>query len=176
MCPLIFLSFISCNATCQLHFEIKARMSTSRNLEPTDPPSAENSAATTHHHSDDAPQNGIDIRQALSILSARSEQMEEDSGKDGCGCCSGNEVPESAKSMGQTIDILATPTSKHSEQAASSQTEEERVQEQQRLENERKERQENIRTEIQSMSEKELLQAVMQAQQERVATYKEYEK
>lgn len=110
-------------------------------------------------------QRGIDINKALSILSARSDPSENTPNKnnDGCGCCHGSEIPKNAKNLGQTIDLLTN----NSGQAE--------VQEEQRLE-ERAKRLQRIHEELKSMNIKELLQAVLQAQQDRVATYREYER
>lgn len=126
--------------------------------------------SSSDHHLDDNnvtetnQQQGIDIRQALSILSARSEPSE--SHRDGCACCHhGSQVPESAKTMGQTIDLFA-PTK----------SEKEDHDDVKRLEQERKERLERIRVELNTMTDKDLLQAVLKVQEDRVAAYREYER
>jgi hypothetical protein len=115
---------------------------------------------------------GIDIQQALSILSARSDPSENqpDDRGGGCGCCHGTEIPKNAKNMGQTIDMLAGPDGGPIE----SPSVEKQAKEQ--LEDERTKRLQKIQTELKSMSDKELLRAVLQVQEDRVATYREYER
>jgi hypothetical protein len=135
-------------------------------------------------------QKGIDIQQALSILSERSnaetsaDAHNSDSTSGGCGCCHGAPTPEHAKTMGQTIDLLAENNStkmmvveEEDQEATSSLSKEEQEQEEQRLQEERsKERLAQIQKELNGMSDKELLQAILKAQQDRVATYREYER
>ena len=77
--------------------------------------------------------------------------------------------------MGQTIDLLAA-SSTSAQPPHTELSDEERAREQKRLEDERKQRQEKIQAELRSMSDMELRQAVLEAQQDRVATYREYEK
>ncbi len=107
-------------------------------------------------------QQGIDIQQALSILSARSEPAEDHN--DGCGFCQGSQIPESAKTMGQTIDMFASGAK------------EDEMHDDNRLVDERTERLSKIRVELDAMTDRELLQTVLKTQEDRVATYREYER
>lgn len=111
------------------------------------------------------PQQGIDIHQALSILSERSGPSA--IRQEGCDCCHGSHVPEDAKFMGQTIDMFA-PTQPSAEVEESK--------EETMLHKERTERLEKIRQQLHTMTDRELLQAVMKAQEDRVTTYREYER
>lgn len=125
-------------------------------------------------------QQGIDIQQALSILSTRSEPGNDDHDHvNGCGCGGGSGIPEGAKEMGQTLDMLAStspPVPSTGGGESVELTEEEQAEAKERLRKERDERQRKIRKELESMSNTELLQAVLKSQEDRVATYKEYEK
>ena len=115
--------------------------------------------------------DGIDITKALSILSDRSNPGESHSHDKEGGCCHGDSIPENAKAMGQTIDMMAQAPSDVVQVS-----EEERKQEEQRLKEQREKRQKEIREELGSMTVKELLKAVFNTQEGRVATYKEYER
>jgi hypothetical protein len=72
--------------------------------------------------------------------------------------------------MGQTIDMLAGPDGGPIESPSVEK------QAKERLEDERKKRLQKIQTELKSMSDMELLRAVLQVQEDRVATYREYER
>lgn len=72
--------------------------------------------------------------------------------------------------MGQTIDLMTTQSANTDESV------EDPSARAQRLKEEREERRAQIQEALQSMSTPELLKAVLQAQQGRVATYREYEK
>jgi hypothetical protein len=115
---------------------------------------------------------GIDIRQALDILSARTSHDHSHSHsnvQDGCQQCATDE----SKTMGQTIDLnaLAVPAATDPEVVAKSMKEEK-----QQLHRVLKMRQTKIRARLQNMSVKDLLQAVMEAQRERVATYQSFDR
>lgn len=122
-------------------------------------------------------QKGIDIQQALSILSDRTNPENHSTSsheKHGGGCgCHGDSAPQNAKQMGQTIDLLAKKSNEEGQEKSS---EEERQKEQQRIAEERAKRRQEIQEELKSMTAHDLLQAVFKAQQDRVATYKEYER
>ena len=131
---------------------------------------------------------GIDFQQALSILSSRSASSEpvknpsrhihEKSGGRGgsCGCgVHGMELTKDVINMGQTINWMATTEGSQSEPKASSSSSLEE-QERERQVEERSKRLHKIQTELKSMSNHELLQAVLQVQEDRVATYREYER
>jgi hypothetical protein len=124
---------------------------------------------------------GIDIETALSILSERTKDARNDSSHDhggsggGCGGCHhGASLPENMKTMGQTIDLNKPTTTESSSDTVLS--DEERQKEEARIKAERAKRQEEIQKQLNSMSNKELLQAVLNAQEDRVATYRDYER
>lgn len=115
----------------------------------------------------DLPAKTIDIQEALTILSARTEDPNHTHGHDGC--CHGARAPENAKDMGQTIDMAApTPLPAPEEIMIE--------EEQQKLGEERARRRQEIHVELERMKVRELLQAVMKAQQDRVAAYRDYER
>ena len=152
--------------------------------------------------SDSVPPTGINIQQALTILSARSRNRDhlndddvDDNGNrdptlitdshsanDGHSCCHGMTVPEHVKTMGQTIDLFAMEPSPYDndddddKKEPSIERKQKQQQQQQQLEEERAKRRQKLQAELESMTIIELLQAVFRAQQDRVATYKEYER
>jgi len=120
---------------------------------------------------------GIDIQDALTILSERSSQKEGEhhkhndninggGGGGGCGC--NQSIPKGGKSMGQTIDILEPKNDKDNDEM--SLEEKKKLLEQERLERSKK-----IQEELQNMTSSELIKTVLQAQQDRVVTYKLYD-
>jgi hypothetical protein len=117
--------------------------------------------------SSDLPAKSIDIQQALTILSARTEDPNHTHEYDGC--CHGARAPENAKDMGQTIDMTA-PTPVPAPEDIPNEDEEKKRQE------ERVRRRQAIHAELERMKVKELLQAVMKAQQDRVMAYRDYER
>lgn len=139
------------------------------------------------------PQNGIDIRKALDILSARSHPPPSSSvdrrhlhatpgafsSSLGCPDCAGTKIPEEAKAMGQTI-LLHDEATKSGVSVSSNSTvakDDDDLEEKRRaLAEERSKRQEEILAQFQSMSVAELIQAVLGAQRERVATYREFDR
>jgi hypothetical protein len=82
---------------------------------------------------------------------------------------------DEAKAMGQTIDLnsLETDPSASSQVEIMAQSVEETKQ---KIDKARKAREGDIRAHLQSMSIKDLLQAVMEAQRERVATYRDFDR
>jgi hypothetical protein len=108
----------------------------------------------------------IDIQQALTILSARTEDPKHTHNHDGC--CHGARAPENAKDMGQTIDMV-TPTPLPASEDIPNEEEQKKLQE------ERARRRQEIHSALERMKVRELLQAVMKAQQDRVAAYRDYE-
>lgn len=131
--------------------------------------------------------NGIDIRQALDILADRTSCSHKNStdilnkghsssenSDRGCGGCTlsnnnhGGELPNEAKSMGQTIDLNLTTKEKNHPSATT-------AKEEKQLGKERTERLQKIRVQLQHMTFVELIQAVLQAQQDRVLTYKVFD-
>jgi len=131
-----------------------------------------------------APQNGIDIRDALSILSARAKQG---------GDVDASTVPDELKEMGQTIDIaeqmeFSKPDAvgcdcigknndgadgNNANGASPIDAEEEKKHE--AMKRERARRGEEIQAKLQSMGVVDLLGMIFGAQQERVATYKSFD-
>jgi hypothetical protein len=116
--------------------------------------------------------HGIDIRQALDILSSRTSHDHSHEHGNEQAACHGSATDE-ARAMGQTIDLNAPARDPSTLPAASAQSMDEAKQE---LDEARKARGEEIRAHLQSMSIKDLLQAVMEAQRERVATYRVYDR
>lgn len=132
-----------------------------------------------------ASSSGIDVHDALSILSARAE-------KGGDGNLASSSVPDELKGMGQTIDLaqqmeFARPNAVGCDCAknggaadgddtsgATALSEEER-QTHEAMKEERTRRGEEIRAKLRSMGVGELLGMIFGAQQERVATYKVFE-
>lgn len=110
---------------------------------------------------------GIDIQEALSILSARTSDSPSSKSDGGCGC-HGSKPPENAKNMGQQIDLLA-------DTATVNEQEEAKIQEAE-VQQERAKRHQEIRIELNSMPELELLKTLLQAQEDRVKAYREYER
>jgi hypothetical protein len=72
--------------------------------------------------------------------------------------------------MGQTIDLMAQPKPNPQEESK-----EEQEKEALRIQHERAKRQAQIQQELNGMTDQELLQAVLNVQQDRVATYRDYE-
>ena len=104
---------------------------------------------------------GIDFSEALAILSSRSSGKEENKEEPACPC----EAPAGASSfgnMGQIIDLEGnTPAASESNTGKSEASSQRKTA---LLENLRK------------MSTRELLQSVLETQQQRVATYREYDR
>eukprot|EP00571_Detonula_confervacea_P017375 CAMPEP_0172298832 /NCGR_PEP_ID=MMETSP1058-20130122/1304_1 /TAXON_ID=83371 /ORGANISM="Detonula confervacea, Strain CCMP 353" /LENGTH=279 /DNA_ID=CAMNT_0013008125 /DNA_START=15 /DNA_END=854 /DNA_ORIENTATION=+ len=133
-------------------------------------------------------QSGININDALSILSARAK-----SGGDADITNGSSTVPDELKEMGQTIDIanqmeFAKPgggagagcdCARNKDNEASTDPvvlDEEEEKKHEAMKQERARRGEEIRTRLQSMGVVDLLGMIFRAQQERVATYKMFEK
>ena len=120
---------------------------------------------------EEASQKGIDIRKALDILSARSAQPDSEHHTHTDGCCHTHpdEVPTNAKSMGQTIDMLRENHAEVDEKAV-----EEAEALQKRVQEEREKRKLEMEQKIRSMSVKELIQCILEAQEQRVRAYTVY--
>jgi hypothetical protein len=123
-------------------------------------------------------QQGIDIRVAMEILSERSGEEHSHSEHGGPGCH--HHAPKGTETMGQTIDMNESeekPASKMDESNDDDDNNDEDVKAQQvQLDKDRAKRKIEIQEQLQSMTLKELLHAVMDAQQNRVSTYRDYEK
>lgn len=116
---------------------------------------------------------GIDIRLALEILSQRSP--EGNPYQRPCECI--HHAPPMAKNMGQVIDISGDSSTRDESSSSVVQSEGTSQQSQkQGMEVERAERRRAIEEGFRSMTVKELLSTVLQAQEERVATYRVYDR
>lgn len=116
---------------------------------------------------------GIDIRQAMEILASRTSHDHDhdhshSSDEHQAGCQ--QSATDDAKNLGQTIDLATGETTADPATIAMSMEEQKK-----QLDQDRKIREEQIRAHLQTMSVKDLLQAVMEAQKERVATYRTYD-
>lgn len=135
-----------------------------------------NSTETPAGTANDAPpppsssNQGIDICQALDILSARTSHDHSHSHSDEQDGCQQSATDES-KAMGQTIDLNPSEEKVPDPEQVAKSMEEQK----EKLEQDRKIREEQIREHLTTMSVKDLLQAVMEAQRERVATYRSYD-
>jgi hypothetical protein len=140
---------------------------------------------------------GIDFHQALEILSARasssssslpaSNDEEENRSRpqdaaatatpsSSCPCCSQpSSLPDSVKNLGQVLDLYASSSSEN-DGSPSLPSAQDLKAEQQQLDATRRRRQEELRRELQQMSIPDLLRAVLQAQQQRVAAYRSYDR
>lgn len=122
--------------------------------------------------------HGIDIRQALDILASRnshghSHEHSHEHGNEQAACH--RSATDEVKAMGQTIDLNAPakdPSASPQVEMMAQSMEEAK----QELDKARKAREVDIRAHLQSMSVKDLLQAVMEAQRERVATYRDFDR
>jgi hypothetical protein len=124
-------------------------------------------------------QQGIDIRVAMEILSERSGEEHSHSEHGGPGCH--HHAPKGTETMmGQTIDMNESeekPASNMEEGDDDDDKNDEDVKAQQeQLDKDRAKRKIEIEEQLQSMTLKELLHTVMDAQQNRVSTYRDYEK
>eukprot|EP00580_Thalassiosira_gravida_P001507 CAMPEP_0201603652 /NCGR_PEP_ID=MMETSP0492-20130828/4036_1 /ASSEMBLY_ACC=CAM_ASM_000837 /TAXON_ID=420259 /ORGANISM="Thalassiosira gravida, Strain GMp14c1" /LENGTH=266 /DNA_ID=CAMNT_0048067479 /DNA_START=82 /DNA_END=882 /DNA_ORIENTATION=+ len=109
-------------------------------------------------------QKGIDIRDAISILSTRAKDGGNDQQRDV------SSVSDDMKRMGQTLDISGDDV------AASSPAVDEKEEERhQAMKRERERRADEIRSQLKSMGVVDLLGMIFRAQHERVATYKLFE-
>jgi len=140
-------------------------------------------------------EQGIDIRRAMEILAARASEphshSENQRDAGGCDHAHGSkEVPEECRRMGQVIDIFekvqvdnpdeemvcdadAEDDVADSEAARAKKT---LAEKKAALDAERSGRLEAIEIELRSMSVVELLDAVLEAQQQRVAAYRAYDR
>jgi hypothetical protein len=138
--------------------------------------------------------NGIDFHQALEILSARAASSksslpsnDEDENRSlpnddatrtttassSCPCCRQPSLPESVKHLGQVLDLYS---SENEDQSSSLPSPEDMKAQQQELDVKRRERQEELRRELQALSVPDLLRAVVSAQHQRVTAYKSYDR
>jgi len=134
-------------------------------------------------------QSGIDIQKALDILADRSScpaahnhshnHSHEDTNTEGRANAAGCQAyqTESLRGMGQTIDLDATAATTANNNNGNSGEDaievDEELQREQMAE-QRKQRNEELQAHLRSMTIQELLETVLETQQQRVATYKEY--
>lgn len=111
---------------------------------------------------------GIDIRQALEILSARGESAGSPRAGGGpkCGCC---EKPPDFASLGQTINLVDTndePTNAalHDIEVLKKKVDEERTQ-----------RRNEMEAKLGSLNKEELMKCFFEAQEQRVQAYRLYD-
>ena len=136
--------------------------------------------------------NGINIRDALSILSSRAKTGgDADIIKSSSSSNDNNVVPNELKKMGQTIDIVnemeftkpnaigcnCAANNNNDDEASSLSSPynddvEEEKEKHEAMKLEREQRSREIRTKLQSMDVADLLKMIFTAQEERVATYK----
>jgi len=123
-----------------------------------------------------AKNKGIDFRQALEILASRSAQgHHHHHSHDACCHHYSREAPPNARTMGQRIDLLPDDTS--STTTTTTTANDKNAEElQNQVQEERARRKNEIDKALQSMSVRELLQSVMEAQQRRVETYRNYDR
>lgn len=105
---------------------------------------------------------GITIEDALSILSQRKPHLHADCNSHAE--CNSQSISDSAKHMGQTIDLLEK----------SSVVDEEQEKEKMRIKGE--ERRRKLQKELNGMSESDLLRTVLSVQEDRAKVYNDYER
>ena len=137
----------------------------------------DNNPPTAPSFTEEKSKEGIDIRQALEILSSRTPHSHNDHdhahGKSCCGGGADKPLPAALKNMGQTIDLFAptTASSIDSSQAQSSS---------QTVSNndapiDPAERRQKIRDTLRNLPLVALLKMVLTAQEDRVRTYRLYD-
>lgn len=112
------------------------------------------------------PNNGIDIRDAIEILSQRQSDghVHESITKEGGTCCADHHLPnEHAKNWGQKIDICPETID---------QVEEEKEE----VEKARLARRDLLEDRLNNMSESELIACVISTQADRVVAYRAYDR
>ena len=116
-------------------------------------------------------QKGIDFRKALEILSMRSaEDSASTKGNDENSTRGKSSGLNGAKPMGQVIDLFGN------DKATGCDSSEVQEKKRKKMEEERIKRRSEIEQKLQSMSAKDLINAVLEAQQQRVATYRTFER
>ncbi|KAL3921500.1 MAG: hypothetical protein SGILL_002716 [Bacillariaceae sp.] len=139
------------------------------------------------------PQNGIDIRQALDILSSRTphnHDRKENANNNNSnhhtegGCCNdhgngnGQGIPAEMRAMGQTIDLYAAPPGGGKDNATQQhENEQKSVQEMEQAQKKKAaEHHAALVKSLQEMTEtSDLLRTLLRAQEDRVQTYKNYD-
>lgn len=119
-------------------------------------------------------EKGIDIQQALEILSQRGTNTGLSSSRTGgvglkCNCC---EKPANFASLGQTIHLIDDDNdTEHPNEAVLRDMEALK----QKVNEERQQRQKELETKLDTLSKEELLKCFFEAQEQRVQTYRLYD-
>jgi hypothetical protein len=109
---------------------------------------------------------GIDIRQALEILSARGDHTGPIRDGPRCGCC---EKPPNFASLGQTIQLI------DSENNGSTTDLQEIEDLRNKVSEERAKRRNEMEEKLSSLNKEELMKCFFEAQEQRVKTYRLYD-
>jgi len=108
----------------------------------------------------------IHVQQALEILARRSEEGR-DASENQCPCGK-LEIPEGARKMGQTIELMAAGITPPTEMMDEK--------EHKKVAQEREDRKVELKEKLGTMSTKQLLQTVLDVQEQRVATYRTFDR
>ena len=129
------------------------------------------------HSNGSSSKDGIDIREALEILSLRKDDhSQEPGGGDACPCCTKSNLPhEQAKSWGQRID-MATSGVNDEGGGMDPPGDQQLEQEQAAIARQRKARQAEWKSRMDVLSTRELIRCVIQTQEDRVAAYRMYDR
>jgi hypothetical protein len=111
---------------------------------------------------------GIDIRQALEILSARGDHAGPLRDRPQCGCC---EKPPNFASLGQTIQLVDSDNNEHSKTADLQEIEDLKK----KVSEERAKRRNEIDEKLGSLNKEELIKCFFEAQEQRVQAYRRYD-
>lgn len=140
------------------------------------PPASTTQSSTIPPTPPTVAQSGIDIQQALDILSSRTPHShaphEHDHQETGC-CNQGGNISEDLKKMGQTIDMLGpAPSSPSSQEQLAQQVLHIQQQQKEKAEQHRQ----DLGASLKAMTKaSELIRAVLRAQEDRVQTYQTYD-
>jgi len=135
--------------------------------------------STNNEQPNNSSQQGIDVREALHILSLRNPEEHGHShdhhhGHSSTAC---HEPPtKDAVNWGQSIDLVGVSESSSSNATSQEEAVANIEKQKEQLEKERAERRAVIEKKLATMSVSELLQCVMNSQEQRVATYRSYDK
>lgn len=110
--------------------------------------------------------NGVDPRAALEILAARQQHSH--------GECHHHDVPTEAHELGQEIDLGGGGAEKQEEKQIEQQEMDEKKQDE--LKAARETRRNELRAALAPRGHGQLLRLVLDTQQQRVATYRDYER
>jgi hypothetical protein len=124
---------------------------------------------TSEQQAPESSKDGIDIFEALGILSSRTgggDDHDHSHSHAAGGDCQ-HHVPEGGTNMGQSIDLVSTEDAQDIMKSMENQKQE--------LADERTKRRAEIQATLESLTVRELLASVMDVQTARVATYREYD-